>query len=92
MKSTDLIIEPSSTNDDLLNLDRFKNKSISDLNKYLKSKGFINRSCMNDYKWAWIKPQSRRSVVATIEFVDDVELDNEIVVDVRQFNGIYREQ
>jgi hypothetical protein len=69
----------------------FIGNSVFKLDKELKEDGWQTISVFNDYKWVWVKPSINKSIVAKIDFIDNIELDNEIIIDIWSYDGIYSE-
>jgi hypothetical protein len=75
----------------LFNLEEFVGYPVGVVHNYLKEKGWETVECFNDYKYAWIKNDLNKSIIAKIDMVDNEELGNEIINEIRQYDGIYSE-
>lgn len=75
----------------LFNLDEFIGYPIQVVNNYFKEKGWEMIDCFNDYKWAWVKKDMNKSIIAKVDMIDDENLGNEIVNSIWWYEGTYSE-
>jgi hypothetical protein len=75
----------------LFNLDEFIGYPILVVNKYFQEKGWKMVECFNDYKWAWVKTDMNKSIIAKVNIIDNEILCNEIVNTICWYEGIYTE-
>jgi hypothetical protein len=73
----------------LFDLDEFIGYPIQVVNNYFETKGWVLIECFNDYKYAWIKADINKSIIAFVSMIDDISLGNEVVNSISWFDGIY---
>lgn len=55
-------------------LEDFKGTPVKSVDELLKSLGWENYSCLNDYKWVWRNPEMNVSIIAKVE-MDEFKWD-----------------
>jgi|LakMenEpi03Aug12_release.lakeMendotaPanAssembly.Ray.scaffolds.fasta_scaffold714106_2 hypothetical protein len=73
----------------LFNLDEFIDYPIAVVDNYFENKGWVSVQCFNDYKYAWVKADINKSIIAFVSMTDDESLGFEIVNSISWFDGIY---
>lgn len=76
-------------------LEDFVGTPVTSVDQYLKSMGWENYSCMNDYKWVWRNPKMGISIIAKVEmdeFQWDKTFGTEKVSAIWKVDYLYEEQ
>lgn len=76
----------------LFNLDEFIEYPITVVDNYLKNKGWLSVQCFNDYKYAWVKADINKSIIAFVSMTDNESLGFEIINSISWFDGIYTDE